>query len=219
MSYLGQVPASAPLTSNAIPDGLITETKLANSSVSSNKIAQSAVNNREIGVQTILANNLANASVTTFRIGNSNITSHLMGTDAVESSAIAPLTSLLEDASTTGSAFGANVNVSVLDNSVVYSTAAADRNICINLRGSSTTTLNNSMETGNVLTAAVLVTNTGTPYFVNNTQIDGALVVPKVQGGSQLSAGNADSTDIYTLTVVKTGSGAFTMFLSQTQFA
>lgn len=209
MSYLGQVPASAPLTSNAIPDGLITETKLANSSVSSNKIAQSAVNNREIGVQTILANNLANASVTTFRVGNSNITSTLL----------APLTNLFEDASTTGSAFGANVNVDILDNSVVYSTAAADRNICINLRGSSTTTLNNSMETGNVLTAAVLVTNTGTPYFVNNTQIDGALVVPKVQGGSQLSAGNADSTDIYTLTVVKTGSGAFTMFLSQSQFA
>ena len=209
MSYLGQVPASAPLTSNAIPDGLITETKLANSSVSSNKIAQSAVNNREIGVQTILANNLANASVTTFRVGNSNITSTLL----------APLTNLFEDASTTGSAFGANVNVDILDNSVVYSTAAADRNICINLRGSSTTTLNNSMETGNVLTAAVLVTNTGTPYFVNNTQIDGALVVPKVQGGSQLSAGNASSTDIYTLTVVKTGSGAFTMFLSQSQFA
>lgn len=209
MSYLGQVPASAPLTSNAIPDGLITETKLANSSVSSNKIAQSAVNNREIGVQTILANNLANASVTTFRVGNSNITSTLL----------APLTNLFEDASTTGSAFGANVNVDILDNSVVYSTAAADRNICINLRGSSTTTLNNSMETGNVLTAAVLVTNTGTPYFVNNTQIDGALVVPKVQGGEQLSAGNADSTDIYTLTVVKTGSGAFTMFLSQSQFA
>ena len=209
MSYLGQVPASAPLISNAIPDGLITETKLANSSVSSNKIAQSAVNNREIGVQTILANNLANASVTTFRVGNSNITSTLL----------APLTNLFEDASTTGSAFGANVNVDILDNSVVYSTAAADRNICINLRGSSTTTLNNSMETGNVLTAAVLVTNTGTPYFVNNTQIDGALVVPKVQGGSQLSAGNADSTDIYTLTVVKTGSGAFTMFLSQSQFA
>ena len=199
MSYLGQVPASAPLTSNAIPDGLITETKLANSSVSSNKIVQSAVNNREIGVQTILANNLADANIT--------------------STLLAPLTNLFEDASTTGSAFGANVNVDILDNSVVYSTAAADRNICINLRGSSTTTLNNSMETGNVLTAAVLVTNTGTPYFVNNTQIDGALVVPKVQGGSQLSAGNADSTDIYTLTVVKTGSGAFTMFLSQTQFA
>jgi len=209
MSYLGQVPASAPLTSNAIPDGLITETKLANSSVSSNKIAQSAVNNREIGVQTILANNLANASVTTFRVGNSNITSTLL----------APLTNLFEDASTTGSAFGANVNVDILDNSVVYSTAAADRNICINLRGSSTTTLNNSMETGNVLTAAVLVTNTTNPFFISNTQVDGVLVVPKVQGGEQLSAGNADSTDIYTLTVVKTGSGAFTMFLSQSQFA
>ena len=199
MSYLGQVPASAPLTSNAIPDGLITETKLANSSVSSNKIAQSAVNNREIGVQTILANNLADANIT--------------------STLLAPLTNLFEDASTTGSAFGANVNVDILDNSVVYSTAAADRNICINLRGSSTTTLNNSMETGNVLTAAVLVTNTTNPFFISNTQVDGVLVVPKVQGGEQLSAGNADSTDIYTLTVVKTGSGAFTMFLSQSQFA
>ena len=75
------------------------------------------------------------------------------------------------------------------------------------------------MDIGNTISTAVLITNGGTPQFVSNTQVDNVLVVPKVQGGSAISAGNADSTDIYTITVLKTADATFTMFLSQTQFA
>ncbi|WP_286930299.1 hypothetical protein [Marinobacter sp.] len=209
MSYLGQTPAAAPLNSNAIPDGLITVNKLSSNSVTEAKIVADAVTLTKI----------ANASITAPKIANANVLTSEIQNDAVRSSKIAPLENLFEDASTVGTAFGANLSIDILDNSVVYSTAAASQNICVNLRGDGSTTLNNSMETGNTLTAAVLVTNTTNPFFISNTQIDGALVVPKVQGGSQLTAGNADSTDIYTITVVKTGSGAFTMFLSQSQFA
>ena len=160
----------------------------------------------------------ANA-VTQAKVAQNAIGRVQMADDAVASDSLAPLTNLFEDASISGSPFGANVNVSVLDNSVVYSTAAASQNICINFRGDGSTSLNDSMTTGNSITAAVLVTNTGTPYFVSNTQVDGVLVVPKVQGGSQLTGGNANSTDIYTITVLKTADATFTMFLSQTQFA
>ena len=209
MSYLGTSPTLAPLTSNAIPDGLITVNKLSSNSVTEAKIVADAVTLTKI----------ANASITATKIANANVLTSEIQNDAVRSSKIAPLENLFEDASTTASAFGANLNIDILDNSVVYSTAAASENICVNLRGDGSTTLNNSMDTANTLTATVLVTNTTNPFFISNTQVDGVLVVPKVQGGSQLTAGNADSTDIYTLIVVKTGSGAFTMFLSQSQFA
>ena len=66
---------------------------------------------------------------------------------------------------------------------------------------------------------ALIVTNGTTAYFASNTQVDNVAVVPKVQGGTALSSGNADSTDIYNLTVFKTADATFTMFLTQTQFA
>ena len=209
MSYLGSAPAESPLTSNAIPDGLITETKLADSSVSSGKIVQSAVNNREIGVQTILANNLANASVTTFRVANANITSSLL----------APLENLKENLSVAAAAFDDPTNCDLLDNSVFFNANAADTNFTVNFRGDANNELNDIMSTGNSISAAVIVTNTSTPYYINGVKVDGSAVTPKVQGGSAISAGNANSTDVYLFTIIKTGNDAFTILESQTQFA
>jgi len=190
-------------------DDTVGAAKLKDLAVTEGKIAAGSVTNAKLG-----ANAVTQAKVAQNAIGRVQ-----MADDAVASESLAPLTNLFEDASINASAFGANVNIDILDNSVVYSTAAADRNICVNFRGDGSTSLNDSMTTGNSITAAVLVTNTGTPYFVSNTQVDGVLVVPKVQGGSQLTGGNASSTDIYTITVLKTADATFTMFLSQTQFA
>ena len=69
------------------------------------------------------------------------------------------------------------------------------------------------------MTVAFLVTNTGTPYYNNAVTVDGSSVTPEWQGGSAPSAGNANSVDIYTYTIIKTGSAAFTVFAAQTQFA
>ena len=44
-------------------------------------------------------------------------------------------------------------------------------------------------------------------------------VTPEWQGGSAPSAGNASSLDVYTYTVIKTGSATFTVLAAQTQFA
>ena len=75
------------------------------------------------------------------------------------------------------------------------------------------------MDTGESLTVAFLATNTGTPYYQSAFQIDGSSVTPEYQGGAAPSAGNANSVDIYTYTVIKTGDATFTAFASQTQFA
>ena len=61
-------------------------------------------------------------------------------------------------------------------------------------------------------------TNGATPYYQTAFQIDGNAVTPKWQNGTAPSAGNTSSIDIYSYTIVKTGSAAFTAFGSQTKF-
>jgi hypothetical protein len=85
--------------------------------------------------------------------------------------------------------------------------------------GDSSTTLNNSLSTGQAKTVAVSFQNGSTPYYINLVQIDGTTVTPQWSGGSAPSAGNANSTDWYTFSIIKTGSAAFEVFGTFTQFA
>jgi hypothetical protein len=50
-------------------------------------------------------------------------------------------------------------------------------------------------------------------------EIDGNAVTPKWQGGSAPTAGNADSLDVYSFTIIKTAANTYTVLGSQTQFA
>ncbi len=64
-----------------------------------------------------------------------------------------------------------------------------------------------------------MVTNGGTAYYNNAITVDGVSVTPKYQFGTAWSSGNVNSVDIYSYTIVKTGSAAFTIFTSQSKFA
>jgi len=75
------------------------------------------------------------------------------------------------------------------------------------------------MSTGQTITIAFMVTNGSTAYYQSAFTIDGTSVTPKWQGGTAPTAGDASSTDIYTYTIVKTGSAAYTVFASVTKFA
>ena len=75
------------------------------------------------------------------------------------------------------------------------------------------------MDTGESLTTAFLVTNTGTPYYNNAVTIDGSSITPEWQGGTAPSAGNANSIDVYSYTIIKTADATFTALAAQTQFA
>jgi hypothetical protein len=44
-------------------------------------------------------------------------------------------------------------------------------------------------------------------------------VTPEWQGGAAPTAGNVNSIDVYSYTIIKTGSATFTVLASQTQFA
>jgi len=111
------------------------------------------------------------------------------------------------------------INYDVTTQNVLYYTSNASANWTVNFRGSSGTSLNTLMTTGQVLTVTFLVTQGATAYYNNAVQVDGSSVTPKYQGGTAFSSGNANSIDAYSYAIIKTGSAAFTVLASQTRFA
>ena len=127
--------------------------------------------------------------------------------------------SVAEKVTTEATAATGTINYDVLTQAVWNFTSDAGANWTLNIRGDGSNTLDNIMDTGESITIAHIVKNGSTPYYNSAVQIDGSGVTPEWQGGSAPSAGNASSLDVYTYTVIKTGSATFTVLAAQTQFA
>ena len=121
----------------------------------------------------------------------------------------------------TATAATGTINYDVTTQSVLFYTANASGNFTVNIRASSGTSLNTALSTGQSVTVAFLVTNGGTAYYNTSVQVDGTTsgVTTRWQGGTAPTSGNASSVDIYSYTVIKTGSGTYSVFASQTKFA
>lgn len=126
---------------------------------------------------------------------------------------------VVEKASLSGAALTGTVNFNVLDGSVVYYTANASANWTLNVRGDSSNTLNTVMAANDSVSIVVMATNGATAYYQSAMTIDGNAVTPKWAGGTAPTAGNANSVDIYTFTIIKTASATFSVFATQTKFA
>jgi hypothetical protein len=124
-----------------------------------------------------------------------------------------------ETATVSATAATGTINYDVTTQSVVYYTSNASANWTVNFRGSSGTSLNTLMSTGQSVTVAFLVTQGATAYYNSAITIDGSSVTPKYQGGTAYTSGNASSIDAYVYTIIKTGSATFTVLASQTRFA
>lgn len=111
------------------------------------------------------------------------------------------------------------INYDTGTQSVVYYTSAATGDWTVNFRHSSGATLNSKMDTGEAITLVHLVTLTGAEYRNTTVQVDGTGITPEWQGGSAPTAGNTNSIDSYTYTIIKTGDAAFTILAALVQFA
>jgi hypothetical protein len=111
------------------------------------------------------------------------------------------------------------IDYDVTTQSVLFYTTDASGNWTLNLRGSSGTSLDTLMATGESLSVTFLVTQGATAYYNSALTIDGSSVTPKWQGGTAPTIGNANSVDCYTYVVQKTGSATYVVLASQTQFA
>ena len=126
---------------------------------------------------------------------------------------------LIETATVSATAATGTINYDITTQSVLYFTTNASGNFTLNFRGSSGTSLNTIMSTGESMSVTFLVTNGATAYYNSAVQVDGSSVTPKWQGGTAPTSGNASSIDSYTYVILKTGSAAFTVLAAQTQFA
>jgi len=111
------------------------------------------------------------------------------------------------------------INVDTLTASVEYYTGAATANWTLNVRGSSTVTLNSTMAVGEQISIVYLNTNTATAYIPAGFQIDTTPVTPKWLGGSAPATGTINGIDAYIYTIIKTAASTYTVLASQNKFA
>jgi hypothetical protein len=163
---------------------------------------------------------LQSAGTTALTAASGNLTvaqkMTVVGTSSIAGLKIADV---LETATVSATAATGTIAYDVTTQAVLYYTTNASGNFTVNFRGSSGTSLNTLMATGESVTVAFLVTNGATAYYNSAVQVDGSSVTPKYQGGTAYASGNASSVDVYMYTIIKTGNAAFTVFTSQTKFA
>jgi hypothetical protein len=140
------------------------------------------------------------------------------GTGAVTFLGTGKLQQVKEKVSVFATATTGTINYNFLDQAILYHTTVATGQFTINLRGSSSTTLNDMLSVGESITGAFL--NTNTTFYVSTITIDGSStnVILDYQGGAAPAAGNP-GIDVYTFTAIKTSTTpAYTLLASQTQF-
>lgn len=111
------------------------------------------------------------------------------------------------------------IAIDVTTSAIWHYTTNATANHTLNVRGNGTTTLDSLMLAGESLTVVWMVTNGATAFMPTTFQIDGTARTPLWQGGTAPSAGNPNSVDVYTYTIVKTAANTYQVFASQTRFA
>ena len=111
------------------------------------------------------------------------------------------------------------IDLDVSTASVNIRTSNSAGNYVLNVRGSSSVTLNSLMETGESITVTFESPNGSTAYYATGYTIDGNAVTPKWLGGTAPSAGNVSATDLYMLQIRKTANATFTCLASLSKFA
>lgn len=123
-----------------------------------------------------------------------------------------------EKATVQASGASGTIAFDVLSQQVLYYTSNSGGNWTINIRGSSSVTLNSIMNVGETITIAFITTNGSTAYYQTGFQIDGTAVTPKWQSFAP-SSGNQNAIDLYNYTVIKTGNNTWLALAARTKFA
>ena len=114
------------------------------------------------------------------------------------------------------SAISGTINLDFESAQIYHYTANAGGNWTVNFRGSSSVTLNNTMDTNQSLTFVLYSQQGSTAYYNNGWQIDGSGKTPKWLGGfGTPNSGHTNSVDVYTYTIMKIGNNDFRIYANQ----
>ena len=160
-------------------------------------------------------------AITEAEITAGSVTSAKLGSD-LDLNGTTEIDEILETVVNNSSALTGTFQVNAKSGSVQYFTAAAQTaNWIWNITGDATPTLLNSMmDNYQSITFALFVKNGATAYYPTSITVDGAAPASlRWFGGTAITAGNQNSVDCYTVTVIKTASTVFEVFASQSKFA
>ena len=101
----------------------------------------------------------------------------------------------------TGTTIQADPTIALTDGNIVLRTSNESGNQAINFTG-----VHSTLEAGQAVSFTVIITPNGSGA-INAVQIDAVAQTIQWSGGSAPSAGAAGSRDVYTFTLLKTGSG------------
>jgi hypothetical protein len=121
------------------------------------------------------------------------------------------------DYNSSGAATGA-INLDVKTQTIIWDAGNATANFTLNVRGDSSATLDSLMSIGQALTTVYIVNYGSTAYYPTAVTVDSSAPTVKWVGGAPTAAGTVNSITNYTLTIVKTGNAAFTVFASTTTY-
>tara|TARA_B100000963_G_scaffold97198_1_gene83918 strand:+ start:305 stop:1207 length:903 start_codon:yes stop_codon:yes gene_type:complete len=111
------------------------------------------------------------------------------------------------------------LTMDMVQQAVLFCNVNQTANRAINFQGDSSVNVDDMLAVGQSMSAAVLMAQGSTAYYLNSYSIDGNAVTPKWQGGSAPTAGNASGIDVYTFNIIKTASATFTVLASVAAFA
>jgi hypothetical protein len=190
---------------------------LATSIVNSDVSTSASIADTKLGTISTPGKVLNSATTAT----DANTASAIVARDAAGKATLTAIDikTVIETASISASASTGTINIDFSTNPTVYYTLDATNDWTINVRGTSGVTLNDTLTTGQIATITFLATIGATQKRPTAFQVDGSAITPKWMGGTAPTTGNASSIDAYTLSIIKTGSEAFTMLASQTRFA
>ena len=112
---------------------------------------------------------------------------------------------LIEKTNTAGTTLGAATTCGLEKGMVYYCTGNESGNLTYNIRQDGSTALNTVMSVGETITTTVILVpnNSGK---INTMQIDGVTQTVEEAGGDAFAAGS-DGYDVYTFTILRTGTG------------
>ena len=96
------------------------------------------------------------------------------------------------------------INFDASTQGVLYYTTNASGNWTLNVRGTSSATLNSILATGDAITVSFFAAQGGTAFRHTALTIDGNAQTVLWSGGTAPTSGNTSGTDIYAFTIIKT---------------
>ena len=118
------------------------------------------------------------------------------------------------------SAATGTINFNVLTSTIWLYTSNATADHTLNFRGNSENTLNSLLSVGDSISLIWLNTNGSSAFRPTAFQIDGVNITPRWSGGTAPTAGNANSIDAYSFSIIKTSAEpTYTVLAGQSRFA